>query len=57
MLLFWMTFNTSKGTAVFIQSGYSLVDARLKASMAGASDDLKEALELDTKTAKKVRKI
>jgi hypothetical protein len=54
--LWWLAFNTPKGTAVWIQEAHEVSMARLKASMAGAPDDFKEYLELDTKTAKRVPK-
>ena len=56
MFLYWMTFETPSGTAVFIQPAYELGMARLKAGLAGAPDEFKEALQLDAKTARKVPK-
>ncbi|WP_157100204.1 hypothetical protein [Rhodoplanes sp. Z2-YC6860] len=49
MFVFWMTFEIPHGTAVFIQEAYELGIARMKAALAGAADEFKEALQLDAK--------
>jgi hypothetical protein len=36
MFLFWMTFDTPKGTAVFIQKAHELGMAGMKAALTGA---------------------
>jgi hypothetical protein len=51
-----MTFDTPDGTAVYIQPAYELGMARMRAALAGAPDEFKEALQLDAKTSKKVPK-
>ena len=56
MLLYWMTYEGPEGTVVFIQPAYELGMARLRASLAGAPEEFKEALRLDAKTSKKVPK-
>jgi hypothetical protein len=56
MFLFWMTYATPKGTAVFIQPAYELGMARMKAALAGSPDEFKEGYQLDSRTAKKVPK-
>jgi hypothetical protein len=56
MSLFWLTFDTAQGRAVWIQEAHEPSMARLKASMAGAPEDFKEYLQLDEKTAKKIPK-
>jgi hypothetical protein len=54
MLLYWMTYESPEGTVVFIQPAYELGMARLRASLAGAPEEFKEALQLGAKTSKKV---
>lgn len=56
MFLFWMTFETPEGTAVFIQPAYELGMARLKALLAGSPSDFKEGFGLDAKMSKNVPK-
>jgi hypothetical protein len=54
MQTYWLVFQHNKETEVFIQPGYSLLDAKMKASIAGQKGELKESHALDAKTAKKV---
>jgi len=54
MFLFWMTFETAEGTAVFIQPAYELGMARLRALLAGSPEEFKEGFHLDPKMTKKV---
>jgi hypothetical protein len=55
MTHFWLAHNTSDGVKVFIQPAYSLVDARVKAALAGY-EEFTEAHQLDTETAMKIPK-
>jgi hypothetical protein len=54
MYLVWLTYETRKGTAVYIQSAYELGMVRMRAALAGAPDDSKEGVQLDAKASKKV---
>lgn len=56
MALFWLTFNTARGTEVFIIESAHVMMARIKASMAGQKGDFLECHQLDAKTAKKIPK-
>ena len=51
---FWLLFQTANGTEVFIQPGYSLIDAKMKAALAGQRGEMKESHALVRKAAKKV---
>ena len=51
---FWLVFERDNETEVFIQPGYSLIDAKMKAALAGQKGQLKESHALHAKTAKKV---
>jgi hypothetical protein len=51
---YWLVFQRDEGTQVFIQPGYSLIDAQMKAAIAGQRGELKESHALDATTAKKV---
>jgi hypothetical protein len=44
---YWLVFERDKETEVFIQPGYSLIDAKLKAGLAGQKGKLKESHALD----------
>jgi hypothetical protein len=50
---YWLVFDRDGETQIFIQPGYSLLVAKMKASIAGQKGDLKES-HVDAKTAKKV---
>jgi hypothetical protein len=54
MRTYWLVFQHFKETEVFIQLGYSLIDAKMKASIAGQQGELKESHVLNAKAAKKV---
>jgi hypothetical protein len=51
---YWLVFQNASGTEIFIQPGYSLLDAKMKGSIPGHQGELKESHALDGKAAKKV---
>jgi len=52
--MFWLTYDTPRGTEVFIAEAAFLMMARIKADMAGQKGDFQEGHQLDAKTAKKL---
>jgi hypothetical protein len=54
MHLFWLTFDTPRGTEVYIVEAGHLMMARMKAGLAGQTGTFQEGHPLDAKTAKKI---
>ena len=52
--MFWLTFDTPRGTEVFIVDAGFVAMARVKAGMAGQTGEFQEGHQLDVKTAKKI---
>jgi len=56
MHLFWLTYETPRGTEVYIaQAGY-LTMARIKAGLGGQRGSFKQGYQLDAKSAKTFRR-
>lgn len=53
-MIFWLTFDTTRGLEVFIVRAGHLTSARMKAGLAGQNGTFQKGHELDTKTAKKI---
>ena len=56
MNLFWLVHRIDDDMQVNIQPGHSLIDARMKAALAGQEGEFVEGHLLDGKTTKKVPK-
>jgi hypothetical protein len=54
MHLFWLTFETTRDTRVFIIEAAYMRMARIKASMAGQDGEFQNGIEIDANTAKKI---
>jgi hypothetical protein len=52
--MYWLVFSTESGPYVILQPAYSLIHARLVASVNGATGEFQEGHRLDTKMAKKI---
>jgi len=51
---YWLVFRRDNDTEVFIQPGWSLIDSRMKAMLAGQQGEFKESHLLDARTVKKM---
>ena len=52
--MFWLTYETARGTEVFIADAGFLILAKVKAGMAGQTGEFQEGHQLDINTARKI---
>lgn len=52
--MFWLTYETPRGTEVFIADSGFLILAKVRASLAGQTGEFQEGYLLDIKTATKI---
>jgi len=54
LIVFWLTYDTPRGTEVFIAEAGFLAMARVKATMVGQTGEFQEGHQVDINTAKKI---
>jgi hypothetical protein len=54
LIVFWLTYQTPRGTQVFIADAGFLMMAKVKAGIAGQKGEFQKGHKIDAKTEKKI---